>query len=208
VATDDADRVIPGDRLTSDDQTALAWAVTSGDPVGAALVERVRRGRIGVTVAELPAIRREWEAAGRPPPVHHVHRTPVTFVDGTTVTGVSFAARDPYRREAVPAFGLYLDERWAPPWPHTHVDWPDFGLPADLDSFRTALAGALERARRGDVVEVGCLGGHGRTGTSLACLAILTGTPPDEAVAWVRAHYCEKAVETDGQIRLVTDFSG
>jgi protein-tyrosine phosphatase len=89
----------------------------------------------------------------------------------------------------------------------THVEWPDFGVPADIDSFRAALADALERARRGEIVELGCLGGHGRTGTALACLATLTGTPPNEAVEWVRANYCEKAVETDEQLRLVTDFS-
>jgi protein-tyrosine phosphatase len=33
----------------------------------------------------------------------------------------------------------------------------------------------LERARAGERVDVGCFEGHGRTGTALACLAILTG---------------------------------
>ena len=205
--TNEADREVPNDQLPWEDQAALGWAVSSGDPVGVAVVERVRRGGIGVTVGELSAIRKEWEAAGRPRPERHVHRSPVTFVDGTTVTGVSFAAQNPYQRETAPSFGLYLDQRWAPPWPHTHVEWPDFGVPADLDSFRAALADALERARRGEIVELGCHGGHGRTGTALACLAMLTGTPPNEAVEWVRANYCEKAVETDEQLRLVTDFS-
>ena len=41
---------------------------------------------------------------------------------------------------------------------------------------------------------------------SVACLAVLTGTPPDEAVAWVRATYCEKAVETDEQRAFVAAF--
>jgi hypothetical protein len=65
--------------------------VAAWDKVGVAVVDRVRRGRIGVIVGELSAIRQPWEAAGRPQPQRHVHRTPVTFVDGTTVTGVSFA---------------------------------------------------------------------------------------------------------------------
>lgn len=201
------DREIQNDQLTTEDQAALGWAVSSDNPVGVALVERVRRGRMGVTVGELQAIRREWEAAGRPRAERHVHRSVVTFVDGTTATGASWAARNPYDRETAPSFGLYFDGRWAPPWPHTHVDWPDFGVPVDLDVFRAALADALERARRGEAVELGCLGGHGRTGTALACLAILTGTPPSEAAEWVRANYCEKAVETDEQVRLVADFS-
>ena len=76
-------------------------------------------------------------------------------------------------------------------------------MPAEL---RVALEDVLARSRRGEHVEVGCLGGHGRTGTALACLAVLTGTPPGEAVAWVRAEYCEKAVETDEQHAFVAAF--
>jgi protein-tyrosine phosphatase len=85
------------------------------------------------------------------------------------------------------------------------VPWVDFGVP-DAAELRVALQDVLERARRGDRVEVGCLGGHGRTGTALACLATLTGTPPGEAVALVRAAYCEKAVETDEQRAFVVAF--
>ena len=56
------------------------------------------------------------------------------------------------------------------------------------------------------MVEIGCLGGHGRTGTALACLAVLAGTPAAEAVAWVRGAYCPKAVETDAQRAFVESF--
>jgi protein-tyrosine phosphatase len=56
-------------------------------------------------------------------------------------------------------------------------------------------------------VEVACGGGQGRTGTALACLAVLDGVPPEEAVAWVRAHYRRRAVETPGQARFVRSFS-
>jgi hypothetical protein len=157
--------------------------------------------------AELAAIRQDWDTGGRPPPKSHVHRTPVRFADGTTVMGVRFLGDDPYVRDDAPGFGLYLDERWAPPWPHEHVDWPDFGVPDDLDGLRRVLTDLLDRARKGQRVEVGCLGGHGRTGTALACLAVLTGTPASDAVAWVRANYCYKAVETDVQEQLVATFS-
>ena len=91
-------------------------------------------------------------------------------------------------------------------WPHDHLDWPDFGVPADKQALRDALRAVLARARRGESVEVGCLGGHGRTGTALACLAVLTGTPSADAVAWVRANYCAKAVETVEQEALVSAF--
>lgn len=203
---DSGGRVIPNEELTADDRFALGWAVSTEHPVGAAILDRVSNGDAGVSVAELAASHQDWMAAGRPPPKRHVHRTRVQFVDDTMVTGVTFLAEDPYAREDRPGFGLYLDERWAPPWPHAHVDWPDFGVPEDLDVLRRALTDLVDRARTGESVEVGCLGGHGRTGTALACLAVLTGTPANEAVAWVRANYCERAVETHAQEELVATF--
>lgn len=136
----------------------------------------------------------------------HVHRTPVRFADGTAVMGVRFLQDDRYAREHRPDFGLYLDENWDPPWPHEHFDWPDFGVPDDLDALRRTLTDFLNRARRGERVEVGCLGGHGRTGTALACLAVLAGTPASDALEWVRTNYCHKAVETDVQVQLVASF--
>jgi hypothetical protein len=36
---------------------------------------------------------------------------------------------------------------------------------------------------------------------------VLTGTPADQAVDWVRARYCPKAVETDAQRAFVESFA-
>jgi len=129
----------------------------------------------------------------------HLHRTPVVFADGTEVVAVSFGSTDPYARDVSPDFGLYLDERWNPPWPHQHLDWPDFGVPGDRAEVVAALSSLLDRARAGQRVEIGCYGAHGRTGTALAALAVLCGEAPDDAVGWVRTAYCERAVETDEQ---------
>jgi protein-tyrosine phosphatase len=71
-----------------------------------------------------------------------------------------------------------------------------------------ALRAVLERARAGESVEIGCVGGHGRTGTALAWLAFLTGPHAADAVAWVRAHYCPRAVETAAQERFITGLAG
>jgi hypothetical protein len=200
-------RTIPNDELTADDQSALAWAASTEHPIAVATIIRLRSGAdAGISVADLGEVRQDWEAGGRPAPKPHVHRTLVRFADGTTVMGVRFLGDDPYAREDAPSFGLYLDERWDPPWPHEHLDWPDFDVPEDLDALRGALTDLLDRSRRGERVEVGCLGGHGRTGTALACLAVLTGTPANDALAWVRANYCYKAVETDSQEHLVATF--
>ena len=142
---------------------------------------------------------REWEV--------HRHRTEVKLPGGAHVTAISFHEPAPYERDANPDFGLYLDNRWQPPWSHSHLDWPDFGVPADPEDLRVALEDLLRRARDGQRVEMGCLGAHGRTGTALACLAVLTGVHPDQAVTWVRSNYCEKAVETPEQADFVTRFA-
>ena len=138
----------------------------------------------------------------------HRHRTLVALPDGSVVVAASFDPNDPYTREDPPDFGLYFDRHWSPPWQHAQFDWPDFGVPASTADLRNALAGLHERSRRGERVELGCLGAHGRTGTALACLAVLAGVPASSAVAWVRRAHCEKAVETPDQAALVASFGG
>jgi len=97
----------------------------------------------------------------------------VTFPDGTVVRASAITERvddDPSRD-----FGLYLDSRWAPTWPAEVIDWPDFGLPADPERAASQIEQAFARARDGETVEIGCLGGLGRTGTVLACFAVVAG---------------------------------
>ncbi|MGH9171458.1 MAG: protein-tyrosine phosphatase family protein [Acidimicrobiales bacterium] len=137
----------------------------------------------------------------------HRHLSTVVLPDGTEVNAASFDDADPYRRERPPDYGLYLDRAWQPPWAHAHLDWPDFGVPADVTGTVVGLTGALGRARAGQRVELGCLGGHGRTGTALACLSVLGGLPAAEAVAWVRANYCTDAVETSEQEAFVAGLA-
>lgn len=120
----------------------------------------------------------------------------VVFQDGTAVRASGLAARGADSCD----FGLYLDARWAPTWPAVVVEWEDFGVPSDPSSAVAAIRDAFARARAGEVVEVGCAGGLGRTGTVLACMAILAGVPVAGAVAWVREHYDPRAVETEEQI--------
>ncbi|BCJ31303.1 protein phosphatase [Actinocatenispora sera] len=106
-----------------------------------------------------------------------------------------------------PAFGVYLlghrppQTRWAARW----VRWRDFWLPADPDDAAAALREAWRRAAT-ERVELACLGGKGRTGTALACLAVLDGVPAADAVDYVRTHYSPHAVETPWQRRYVRAF--
>jgi hypothetical protein len=136
----------------------------------------------------------------------HLHRTPVKLPGGAELVAVSFDADDPYTRDRPPDFGLYLDDAWSPPWDHVALAWHDFGVPSDLGDLRARLTEARARAAAGHRVEIGCLGAHGRTGTALACLAILDGLAPDDAVDWVRTNYCPRAIETAAQEAVVQAF--
>ncbi|HXK18031.1 MAG TPA: protein-tyrosine phosphatase family protein [Polyangiaceae bacterium] len=100
-----------------------------------------------------------------------------------------------------------MDERWEPTWPAEIIAWPDFGLPAFPEQAASQIQRTFARARDGETVEIGCLGGLGRTGTVLACLAVLAGVDPQEAVAWVRRNYKSNAVENDEQEMWVDWFA-
>jgi protein-tyrosine phosphatase len=91
-------------------------------------------------------------------------------------------------------------------WESRWLRWPDFRLPADPGQFRLTMAEAWTRAAT-ERVELACAGGRGRTGTALACLAILDGVPAGRAVAYVRGHYDPRAVETPGQRRFVARWT-
>ncbi|ODT98485.1 MAG: phosphatase [Pseudonocardia sp. SCN 72-86] len=134
--------------------------------------------------------------------------------DGTLVRGRGRSQPVPEGPE--PQFGLYLGspERrrfsrrpvWLPTWPAEWLDWPDFRTPRDDVHAAARIVATYERARNGERVEIACLGGTGRTGTVVACMAILAGHPADDALAWVRAHYRPHAVETPGQKRWILKF--
>jgi protein-tyrosine phosphatase len=129
----------------------------------------------------------------------------MTLPSGRRVRGRGLGA--PLPAGALPEIGLYLLGR-APepmPWESRWVRWPDFRLPADPADLRAALRRMWERAAD-ERVELACHGGTGRTGTALACLAILDGVPPAAAVAFVREAYRSRAVETPGQRRFVARF--
>jgi protein-tyrosine phosphatase len=78
-------------------------------------------------------------------------------------------------------------------------------LPSDRAAAADALREAWARAEA-ERVEIACAGGYGRTGTALACLAVLDGQQPRQAIAYVREHYASQAVETPWQRRYVARF--
>jgi protein-tyrosine phosphatase len=136
----------------------------------------------------------------------------IRLPDGLWVRGRGL--RDGMPDGIVPEFGLYLGtgrlrRRYASrlTWPQEWITWPDFLLPLDFQNAVARIRQLHERAGAGERVEVACGGGVGRTGTVIACLAVLSGVEPGRAVAWTRANYRAKAVETPWQRWWVTRFS-
>ena len=99
------------------------------------------------------------------------------------------------------------------------VDWPDQKAAPIHPSFWVDLLAKIQsdefQAKYLDVVFC-CFGGHGRTGTALASLAIVAGIYADKGVSfkndktrvptlaekaevWIQHDYCKKAVESDDQ---------
>jgi hypothetical protein len=143
----------------------------------------------------------------------------ITLPDGTPIRGRG--RREPLPTGPAPDYGLYLGRSpttphrtlrrrrptWQPDWPADWIDWPDFRTPRDNQQAAATIHHAYLLARSGQRVEIACGGGTGRTGTVIACMAILAGHPAETAVSWARQHYRPRAVETPGQRRWVTWFA-
>ncbi|MDX3850206.1 protein-tyrosine phosphatase family protein [Streptomyces sp. AK02-01A] len=127
------------------------------------------------------------------------------FPSGVLVRGRGL--RHPLPTGSLPTFGVYLLGKEPPrtEWEAKWLRWPDFRLPRDRREAGSVLREALSRAS-GERVEIACGGGQGRTGTALACMAVMDGVPAEKAVAFVREHYRPRAVETPWQRRWVRHF--
>lgn len=142
---------------------------------------------------------------------HQPHVTQaVPFSDGLETVVVYASAGNLRMRQNHPifkdiGFGLYADPIWHPP-PNRNefIDWADMRTPTFPEMARQQIIDAFIRACKGETVEVGCIGGHGRTGTILACMAVLAGET--DPIQFIRNIYCERAVETSSQEVFVDWF--
>lgn len=141
---------------------------------------------------------------------HCAHwRTPVE-VAGGTVHCSGLLAR-PEAATFEPERAVFLDGAWGALGFSADgvsiVEWPDFGViaPAEL----SGLADGVIEALAAGPVDIGCLGGHGRTGTLLATvIGRAEGLPAEAAIREARQRYCSHAVETHAQAMLVAAALG
>ncbi len=127
--------------------------------------------------------------------------TTIEFPDGLRIRAAGQHEQPTLER---PDWGVYADHCWDG-WPGVVLEWPDFGVPSDDEAALAAVLDAIRRAEAGEDVLVGCRGGIGRSGTIVAAVAVARGVPVDEARAWVRERLHPHAVETDEQLRWITE---
>jgi hypothetical protein len=85
----------------------------------------------------------------------------------------------------------------------------DMTAPKNPGEFKSLVDWTLKQMQDGKKVHAGCIGGHGRTGTFFAALAARqTEVVIEDCIAYVREHYCPKAVETKGQIDFLKKHFG
>ena len=125
----------------------------------------------------------------------------------------------------MPGLGVYLAFGWqdkmSPIWgagyktphglnshPAVYTKWPDYGV-VDISVVEWLVKAIRKNMAAGLSVDIGCQGGHGRTGTLLACLiADVEGIGSDDAIKAVHKRHCTSAVESISQENLVREYCG
>lgn len=101
---------------------------------------------------------------------------------------------------------------WEESWPWTDgyaFCYPitDYAAPDNPASFKKLIDWLEEHLKAGWKIHVGCMGGHGRTGTVFSAL-VAQMLKEKDATTYVRKHYCEKAVESIAQINFLHKHFG
>ena len=78
----------------------------------------------------------------------------------------------------------------------------DMRAPSNPEEFKKMITWVCNQLREGKKIHAGCIGGHGRTGTFLAAV-VAEFTGEKDAITYVRANYCKKAVESVEQIKFL-----
>lgn len=87
-----------------------------------------------------------------------------------------------------------------------YIRWADRGT-IEPEALVPVIAKIIEYLKAGKKVEIGCFGGHGRTGTVAACLlGIVEGISGEDAIVQLRTRYCDHTVEGKAQEQFVIRF--
>lgn len=82
----------------------------------------------------------------------------------------------------------------------------DYSVPVNKQEFMDMCKWISEQLDAGKKVHLGCIGGHGRTGTVIAGVMAYRGEK--DAIGWTRKNHCHKAVESDEQVKMLVKLYG
>ena len=157
-------------------------------------------------------------------PMCYHHMTPFQFqgLDNTYtvhLSGSSHLSHTPGIKE-LPTVGVYLDTGWLSgrlacnsdvPLDLTqpvslYIGWPDFGA-LDLELLSEAIVWLMPHLYDSkNIIEIACMGGHGRTGTFLEAVMIHEGWAVRDAIEYIRGGYCNKAIENRDQEDMLEQY--
>lgn len=89
---------------------------------------------------------------------------------------------------------------------HVHFPITDMKAPPEPELFKELVEWICNQLQEGKKIHVGCIGGHGRSGTLVAAVAAKFGHK--DAIAWARQHHCKKAVESQDQVNFLVKHYG
>jgi hypothetical protein len=84
---------------------------------------------------------------------------------------------------------------------------PDMGVPRDPEEFKKLIHWLSVQLVADKLIHIGCIGGHGRTGTVMAAL-VTHMTGEKDSITYVRNNYCQKAVESSTQVAFLMEHFG
>ena len=108
------------------------------------------------------------------------------------------------RPNTIPVFEDMDKSTWPP---IALLDWPDMKAPPKF--IEKYIQWTFDEWKSGKSIQFGCFGGHGRTGTFLAALMLLSGEvrTSKEAEEWAHDKYCKDAIETQAQLYFLDDLA-
>jgi hypothetical protein len=136
-------------------------------------------------------------------------REPVKIGAFNVLASSLFGQQSDHHTHVTPDYGFYLDSGWAGvkiPYPSELIKWPDGGI-IELDEFASLIERIDKKVKLKQVVDIGCIEGHGRTGTVLAGLVMkVEQADAINAIREIRTRYCSGAVETPSQKKLLLEY--
>lgn len=146
------------------------------------------------------------------PPCYETH--PALLIGGKKVYGGSCGSPMVTNADIyIGLDGIMMRENYDYPWndppKHEHIYFPipDGSIPSRPAEFQKMITWLAVQLAANKLIHIGCIGGHGRTGMVLAAL-VKEVDGIEDAITYVREHYCHKAVESAVQVAFLHKYYG